>query len=157
MSLARCEMKWIKSTLFIRLCDTRHTQQYDEPNDAVVVVSRRLRREKVLLCVFVDVLLKVALEGKAFDDCGEVIVVCIIVIDFCGVDQCEKDGRSGVRDGRCIDGLVQRRGGAREAYVGGGETKGKNVVVRRRHERRTRDDDDDESSGRGWVVSRDVE
>ena len=92
-------MKWIKSTLFIRLCDTRHTQQYDEPNDAVVVVSRRLRREKVLLCVFVDVLLKVALEGKAFDDCGEV-VVCIIIIDFCGVDQNEKDGRSGVRDGR---------------------------------------------------------
>ena len=93
MSLARCEMKWIKSTLFIRLCDTRHTQQYDER------VCRN-RREKVLLCVFVDVLLKVALEGKAFDDCGEVIVVCIIVIDFCGVDQCEKDGRSGVRDGR---------------------------------------------------------
>ena len=86
-------MKWIKSTLFIRLCDTRHTQQYDER------VCRN-RREKVLLCVFVDVLLKVALEGKAFDDCGEVIVVCIIVIDFCGVDQCEKDGRSGVRDGR---------------------------------------------------------
>ena len=140
MSLARCEMKWIKSTLFIRLCDTRHTQQYEDErvvcrNDAVVVVSRRLKiREKnVLVCVFVDVLLKVALEGKAFDDCGEVIIVCI------------------------IDGLVQRRGGAREAYVGGGETKGGNVVVRRRHERRTRDDDDDESSGRGWVVSRDVE
>ena len=138
-------MKWIKSTLFIHspLCDTRHTQQQYEDervvcrNDAVVVVSRRLKsREKnVLVCVFVDVLLKVALEGKAFvDDCGEVIIVCI------------------------IDGLVQRRGGAREAYVGGGgETKGKNVVVRRRHERRTRDDDDDESSGRGWVISRDVE
>ena len=137
-------MKWIKSTLFIRLCDTRHTQQYEDErvvcrNDAVVlVVSRRLlcREKNVLVCVFVDVLLKVALEGKAFvDDCGEVIIVCI------------------------IDGLVQRRGGAREAYVGGGgETKGgKNVVVRRRHERRTRDDDDDESSGRGWVVSRDVE